>query len=103
MKISLPPIVRFTSRPASSASGSPRIFSHLPHVRLHRLPRSRRIAVLHRIQNLLDRKSTRLNSSHQIISYAVFCLKKKTPPQQDPPPRPDDIRHHRTHLTQDST
>src|SRR5207244_12711474 len=26
---------------------------------------------------LLDRKSTRLNSSHQIISYAVFCLKKK--------------------------
>src|SRR5258708_20368046 len=27
----------------------------------------------------LDRKSTRLNSSHQIISYAVFCLKKKKP------------------------
>src|SRR5258708_30947482 len=25
----------------------------------------------------VDRKSTRLNSSHQIISYAVFCLKKK--------------------------
>src|SRR5258708_12550577 len=33
-----------------------------------------------------DRKSTRLNSSHQIISYAVFCLKKKnTPPAQTPP------------------
>src|SRR5438552_8149045 len=28
-------------------------------------------------RRLLDRKSTRLNSSHQIISYAVFCLKKK--------------------------
>src|SRR5258708_31961231 len=28
-------------------------------------------------QMLVDRKSTRLNSSHQIISYAVFCLKKK--------------------------
>src|SRR5207244_8053536 len=28
-------------------------------------------------QTRLDRKSTRLNSSHQIISYAVFCLKKK--------------------------
>src|SRR5438034_3995180 len=28
----------------------------------------------HRIQ---DRKSTRLNSSHTVISYAVFCLKKK--------------------------
>src|SRR5205809_1861314 len=27
----------------------------------------------------LDRKSTRLNSSHGYISYAVFCLKKKTP------------------------
>src|SRR5258708_27425496 len=26
----------------------------------------------------IDRKSTRLNSSHQIISYAVFCLKKNT-------------------------
>src|SRR5207248_8246045 len=28
-----------------------------------------------------DRKSTRLNSSHRTISYAVFCLKKKTPCQ----------------------
>src|SRR5258708_12782757 len=27
--------------------------------------------------SVTDRKSTRLNSSHQIISYAVFCLKKK--------------------------
>src|SRR5947208_15306928 len=30
-----------------------------------------------------DRKSTRLNSSHQIISYAVFCLKKKTKKQKN--------------------
>src|SRR5207244_12101214 len=30
-----------------------------------------------RVLQSLDRKSTRLNSSHQIISYAVFCLKKK--------------------------
>src|SRR5258708_25063702 len=29
------------------------------------------------MQLFRDRKSTRLNSSHQIISYAVFCLKKK--------------------------
>src|SRR2546426_6623663 len=28
----------------------------------------------------LDRKSTRLNSSHLVISYAVFCLKKKKKP-----------------------
>src|SRR5258708_26035230 len=36
---------------------------------------------LHRFRQMalanVDRKSTRLNSSHQIISYAVFCLKKK--------------------------
>src|SRR3712207_8128585 len=30
-------------------------------------------------QPLRDRKSTRLNSSHANISYAVFCLKKKSP------------------------
>src|SRR3989454_4801429 len=31
----------------------------------------------------LDRKSTRLNSSHLVISYAVFCLKKKKSEFQD--------------------
>src|SRR5256885_12842457 len=35
-------------------------------------------------QILRDRKSTRLNSSHLVISYAVFCLKKK----KDSPPIP---------------
>src|SRR5476649_2991003 len=30
-----------------------------------------------RSEDVLDRKSTRLNSSHTVISYAVFCLKKK--------------------------
>src|SRR5258708_29006199 len=39
----------------------------------HRRPALRRIGGARRG----DRKSTRLNSSHQIISYAVFCLKKK--------------------------
>src|SRR3712207_8682751 len=33
-----------------------------------------------------DRKSTRLNSSHANISYAVFCLKKKTPMNPTPIP-----------------
>src|SRR5260221_1050532 len=46
--------------------------------------------------NLGDRKSTRLNSSHTVISYAVFCLKKKkhaiTPYAQDPPGRPSTLR-----------
>src|SRR3712207_7816186 len=38
----------------------------------------------------LDRKSTRLNSSHANISYAVFCLKKKKSPKPStfPPFRP---------------
>src|SRR5207244_9425590 len=39
-----------------------------------------------------DRKSTRLNSSHQIISYAVFCLKKKKKKLQH-----KIIRHTQTH------
>src|SRR5437588_3388168 len=30
----------------------------------------------------VDRKSTRLNSSHTVISYAVFCLKKKKKPEE---------------------
>src|ERR1039457_3591441 len=34
--------------------------------------------VEHPIERIRDRKSTRLNSSHLVISYAVFCLKKKT-------------------------
>src|SRR5438034_2418547 len=39
-----------------------------------------------------DRKSTRLNSSHTVISYAVFCLKKKKKPKDTQPraPRPCD-------------
>src|SRR5437879_7535476 len=34
-------------------------------------------AAKHGVPPLRDRKSTRLNSSHRCISYAVFCLKKK--------------------------
>src|SRR5438045_4377272 len=43
-----------------------------------------------------DRKSTRLNSSHLGISYAVFCLKKKNKPTNEA----DDTDHHdaRVHL-----
>src|SRR2546422_7700964 len=33
----------------------------------------------HAARHIQDRKSTRLNSSHGYISYAVFCLKKKMP------------------------
>src|SRR5258708_17876256 len=40
----------------------------------------------------IERKSTRLNSSHQIIPYAVFCLKKKT----------SQLRHQRRHIAKNS-
>src|SRR5947208_13533928 len=38
-----------------------------------------------------DRKSTRLNSSHQIISYAVFCLKKKIAGDREAGPVEDRV------------
>src|SRR5256885_9220437 len=41
----------------------------------------RRLNRVHAVlSGIKDRKSTRLNSSHLVISYAVFCLKKKTRP-----------------------
>src|SRR2546422_5108699 len=40
-------------------------------------PRQRAILLLRDVLDWPDRKSTRLNSSHGYISYAVFCLKKK--------------------------
>src|SRR3712207_7471457 len=43
---------------------------------------------VHSHRYLRDRKSTRLNSSHANISYAVFCLKKKDPTSRLPPRLP---------------
>src|SRR5699024_12741480 len=45
-----------------------------------------------RLQRLTDRKSTRLNSSHVSISYAVFCLKKKK--------KKHEVLHNETKLQQ---
>src|SRR5438309_9274164 len=42
----------------------------------------------------LDRKSTRLNSSHSSISYAVFCLKKKNKPVEVHRKNPTAPPHH---------
>src|SRR5688500_19907227 len=39
-------------------------------------------AIQRSLDRALDRKSTRLNSSHLVISYAVFCLKKKNNPSK---------------------
>src|SRR5947208_16484145 len=44
--------------------------------RAQRLMRLAGLVAIYQRPNRRDRKSTRLNSSHQIISYAVFCLKK---------------------------
>src|SRR5574344_2749884 len=53
-----------------------------PYTTLFRSVREFKLRILYILRNVhynwtRDRKSTRLNSSHQIISYAVFCLKKK--------------------------
>src|SRR5256886_4298784 len=61
-----------------------------------------------RLDGCRDRKSTRLNSSHSQISYAVFCLKKKTryPPRYKVEHRQHlsrliAIRHDISHLSRD--
>src|SRR5258708_29131562 len=46
-------------------------------------PNGQSFEVQIRTDEMQDRKSTRLNSSHQIISYAVFCLKKKKKNKSD--------------------
>src|SRR3712207_6963636 len=46
-----------------------------------------------------DRKSTRLNSSHANISYAVFCLKKKKKPTNSLPRPPTPAYSHTTNIT----
>src|SRR2546426_6089426 len=45
---------------------------------------------LETVESVRDRKSTRLNSSHLVISYAVFCLKKKN--ETSPACRPRLVR-----------
>src|SRR5438105_10136290 len=45
---------------------------------------SSKVDVARKFDLVIDRKSTRLNSSHEWISYAVFCLKKKTKVLQHP-------------------
>src|SRR5256885_13138147 len=78
---------RSTLFPYTTLFRSPRA-GHLPRgVRAREDLRQRQAAAHHRqdahrkgdplSDERLDRKSTRLNSSHLVISYAVFCLKKK--------------------------
>src|SRR5690625_5625373 len=49
---------------------------------IHSVQKTNRLIVVHEAVKRGDRKSTRLNSSHVAISYAVFCLKKKNKTNQ---------------------
>src|SRR5690348_6662133 len=55
----------------------PRFFASLPSPLPNATSRLARIFAITARRSSIDRKSTRLNSSHPSISYAVFCLKKK--------------------------
>src|SRR5256885_6395821 len=65
-----------SASPGRASESSSRRWARHEHVR-----RARRLGQRpHRV----DRKSTRLNSSHLVISYAVFCLKKKKTKYEQP-------------------
>src|SRR3712207_7761190 len=72
---------------------------HLPHARrrfgLHWRRRAAQDAQGDPPTAHKDRKSTRLNSSHANISYAVFCLKKKKPYIPSPTLTPSTSRSHK--------
>src|SRR5690606_41741632 len=86
------PTRRSSDLEAVGADGEPRERPGAGRVEPADLPRTQREAevqavpdvddpvddALERVLEEVDRKSTRLNSSHVKISYAVFCLKKKT-------------------------
>src|SRR5690554_7316778 len=67
---------RSTLFPYTTLFRSHRTFVYLPY-RSTRKKRARKNHFICSVKMVLDRKSTRLNSSHVRISYAVFCLKKK--------------------------
>src|SRR2546421_4986294 len=70
-------LFRSLDRPAGQRFGEGRAARDLAAILLGLLAGQREGALLLQAIRDLDRKSTRLNSSHDQISYAVFCLKKK--------------------------
>src|SRR5688500_19138264 len=64
--------------------------------RRHRARRTEKRAP--RRPDRLDRKSTRLNSSHLVISYAVFCVKKKNLGRRGPAVQERKLRQQRQQL-----
>src|SRR5256885_9826477 len=78
-------LFRSESRPQRAGWNEPRVeclireYPRRAKLRVHdRLELLSEAAVVVAAHSARDRKSTRLNSSHLVISYAVFCLKKKT-------------------------
>src|SRR5438309_7504126 len=67
----------FPTRRSSDLSSVPRSTPALIEINLYVLRRPSRRDNIQPAVTIEDRKSTRLNSSHSSISYAVFCLKKK--------------------------
>src|SRR5688572_31753240 len=57
----------------------------------------RREECAHRSEWRQDRKSTRLNSSHSQISYAVFCLKKKKKKKKETTTTTNTTKKHKAH------
>src|SRR5438034_8264343 len=80
----IPETAQFVTERTKRA-GEKRVVDRL-RVAIHAAKRrkSRDIRKFVALVRILDRKSTRLNSSHTVISYAVFCLKKKRSPSRRP-------------------
>src|SRR2546430_13365534 len=72
-----------TEAELNPASKAAEVMESLGTVRSKFAARSSRIrtTISFTVSSVIDRKSTRLNSSHSQISYAVFCLKKKNTTQ----------------------
>src|SRR2546430_13288777 len=89
---------RSTLFPYTTLFRSQELASQWPMKRLveiwNRLPGVERVIRFTDRKTAIDRKSTRLNSSHSQISYAVFCLKKKTTTTR---PTPGLLADYHTH------
>src|SRR3712207_8983152 len=70
-------IRELTARAVSDPGAVPKGLGEPQRAGIVTLHRSPELTVLNLVWGPRDRKSTRLNSSHANISYAVFCLKKK--------------------------
>src|SRR2546426_6467927 len=98
-RVTVPARVRIPGKLAAvRPDDAPSLLEHVKHQdrvrRVHDLKRSQ-------LEKKKDRKSTRLNSSHLVISYAVFCLKKKKKSflmNSQPGSRWTTSRHHRVLL-----